>query len=809
MKIFNTLTRRVEQVEPIEPGRIRLYSCGPTVYRFIHIGNLRTFCLADWLRRAFEYQGVAVLHIKNITDVGHMRVERLDQGEDKLIAQARAEGKSSWEIAEFYTQAFHEDEAKLNILPAQHYPRATDHIPEMIEIIQGLERKGLAYAVGGNVYYDLSRFDGYGKLSGNDIEGLLAGVRDGADAEKRNPEDFPLWKQAEPGREMAWDSPWGRGFPGWHIECSAMSMKYLGPRFDLHTGGVDNIFPHHEGEIAQSEGYTGRPFVNYWVHAQHLLADGLKMAKSTGNAYTLADIEARGFDRMALRFLFATVHYRSRLNFTFASLKAAERGLNRLRGALLGLADQVDFDRLIDHLPETDPALREAFLTALNDDLNLPRALAVVWGIARRAPARLAPADRLAAVLDFDRVLGLRLQEWLVDARQADRIGWQECLAALPEPVGQIVREREAARGARDYSRADALRARLRAAGYEVRDTRRGPIVVPADPEEGLDVISTSASGPSFVADPDACEFSVSLIAHNSREDLDRCLASLAAHRRDRSIEAVIVDNGSTDDTLPYLRALARRGVYRAPDGATLPVRVLFGDHNLGFAAGRNATFRACRGRYIVALDTSIELIGDIWTPLAEALADPEVGLAGPYGLVTADLREFRVAPGPDVDAIEGYLMAFPRRLLEEIGWADEKFRFYRLLDIHQSFFFKTAGYRVVTVPEVGDRVRKHPHREWFSLTPEEQATKSKKNYDLFRARWHHGESLLTANFDPAHRWQGHSHESHLGAGQSHPDGSLPPPGERHVHVHQHWADHSHSHAHVHDLPEPATRKDR
>lgn len=809
MNIFNTLTRRIEPIEPIEPGRIRMYSCGPTVYRYIHIGNLRTFCLADWIRRTLAYQGIEVLHVKNITDVGHMRVERLDQGEDKLIAQARAEGKTSWDIAEFYTQAFHEDEAKLNILPAHHYPRATGHVPEMIEIIQGLERRGLAYAVEGNVYYDLSRFDGYGKLSGNDIDGLLAGVRDGADGEKRNPEDFPLWKVAEPGREMAWDSPWGRGFPGWHIECSAMSMKYLGPRFDLHTGGVDNIFPHHEDEIAQSEGYTGAPFVNIWVHAQHLLADGLKMAKSTGNAYTRSDIEARGFDRMALRFLFATVHYRSRLNFTFASLKAAERGLNRLRQALLGLSFQVDYDLLIADRPDPDTTLRDAFLTALNEDLNVPRAIAVVWEAIRRPWSDLGPADQLATVLHFDRVLGLELEDWLAEARRLARRDWEDRLFDVPEPVGALVRERAKARSAGDYSLADAMRDRIRAQGYLVRDTRDGPLVAPRDPDEGLAVISTSTSGPNFVDQPDQYEFSVSLIGHNSREDLERCLVSLARHRHGRSVEVVIVENGSTDDTLPFLRDLARAGEYRDPEGETLPVRVLFGDHHLGFAAGRNATFRASRGRYLVAIDTSIAIAGDIWGPIAAALADPEVGLVGPYGLVTDDLREFREAPGPDVDAIEGYLMAFPRRLLDEIGWADEKFRFYRLLDIHQSFFFKTAGYRVLTLPEVADRIVKHPHREWYSLTPEEQATKSKKNYDLFRARWHHGESLLATNYDPASRWQGHTHGSHLGEGIAHPAEGLPEPGVPHVHVHQHWADHSHSHSHVHAPDDRSAGSDR
>ena len=332
LKLYNTLTRRVEPFVPIDPGIVKLYSCGPTVYRYIHIGNLRTFLMADWLRRTLAYHGLAVRHVKNITDVGHMRIEMLDRGEDKLIAQARKEGKTSAEIAAFYTAAFLEDERQLNILPAHVFPKATEHITEMIAITADLERKGLAYAAGGNVFFDVRRFPDYGKLSGNQLAGMIQGVRDMADANRRNPEDFPLWKLAEPGREMAWDSPWGRGFPGWHIECSAMAIKHLGQHFDIHTGGVDNLFPHHEDEIAQSEGYTGEQFVNYWLHAQHLLADGQKMAKSTGNAYTRADVVARGFESIALRYLFATVHYRSRLNFTFSALRAAQIALQRNLG---------------------------------------------------------------------------------------------------------------------------------------------------------------------------------------------------------------------------------------------------------------------------------------------------------------------------------------------------------------------------------------------------------------------------------------------------------------------------------------------
>ena len=393
MKIYNTLTRRLEDIHPLERGKIKMYSCGPTVYRYIHIGNLRTFTMADWLRRTFEYRGYEVLHVKNITDVGHMRQEMVDRGEDKILAQARKEGKTALQIAQFYTDAFHEDEQNLNIEPATIFPRATEHISEMIDIIQGLLEKDIAYEVNGNIYFDIKRFPEYGKLSGNQLANMLAGVREGVIEDRHNPEDFPLWKVAEPGREMAWESPWGRGFPGWHIECSAMSMKYLGEHFDLHTGGVDNIFPHHEDEIAQSEGFSGQQFVNYWVHAQHLLADGQKMAKSTGNAYTRSEIEARGFDPMALRYFYTTALYRSRLNFTFRALQASQTSLERLRGLAYQLYLQAESDQVFANEPVEPNHWQEIFLAEVENDLNMPRAMSVVWTMLR--DRRLRPNNQI------------------------------------------------------------------------------------------------------------------------------------------------------------------------------------------------------------------------------------------------------------------------------------------------------------------------------------------------------------------------------------------------------------------------------
>jgi cysteinyl-tRNA synthetase len=797
MKIYNTLTKQVEEIIPREPYKLKMYSCGPTVYRYIHIGNLRTFTMADWLRRTFVYRGFEVLHVKNITDVGHMRQELLDRGEDKMISQARKEGKTSLEIAQFYTEAFHEDEDALNILPAHVFPRATQHIPEMIAIIQGLLAKDIAYEVNGFIYYDIKRFPSYGKLSGNLLEGMLAGVREGVDTDRHNPEDFPLWKPAEPDREMAWDSPWGRGFPGWHIECSAMSTRYLGPHFDMHTGGVDNIFPHHEDEIAQSEGFTGEQYVNYWVHAQHLLADGQKMAKSTGNAYTRSEIEGRGFDPMALRYFYTTALYRSRLNFTFRALQAAQTALERLRDLAYRLFSQSDKSLALSDEPVGHQPWLDEFLAQVENDLNMPRAMAVVWSMLRSN--ELDPTTRIRLLLDFDRILGFDLKNYLTSDRPLKRLDPQAYLAAVPMEIAERVQARSALRQHADYSHADAVRAELGEAGYTVRDTPRGTLVLPRRPEDEFVVLSSSTDAPDNTHAPDLYDFSINLLAHNSRADLERCIKSICRHAGQRHLELVIIENGSTDDTLTYLEQLARQGDLVAERGQPIGLQVLFADHNLGFAAGRNATMRASRGRNIVLLDTSIEVTGDIWSPLEDALADEQVGVVGPYGLVTEDLREFREAAGPDVDAIEGYLMAFRRSLLPEIGWIDEKFRFYRLMDIYLSFFFKTAGYRAIVTPLVAERVEKHPHREWYSLSEDERATKSKKNYDIFRDRWHHGESLLVANYDPHHKWFGHDHPQHLEGTHTHGSGELPPPGTMHSHTHQHWPDHSHEHPHYHD----------
>jgi cysteinyl-tRNA synthetase len=455
VRLYNSLTRRVDPLEPITPGRVTIYSCGSTVYRYAHIGNLRTYLFGDLLRRTLQYLGYEVLYVKNITDVGHMR----ETGEDPILLAAEVEGKSPAEIAEYYTAAWLEDERLLNMPPADVMPRATDHIPEMVAMTAELIERGLAYEVDGNVYYDVSAFPGYGHLSGQRLEQMKAGHRVDVESDKRDPEDFALWKLAEPGRVMKWPSPWGDGFPGWHIECSAMSMKYLGERFDIHTGGIDLKFPHHEDEIAQSEGVTGHPVVSVWLHGEFLTLADAKMAKSAGNVIRVSDLPDKGFEPLAFRYLALTAHYRSKLDFTEEAMHAAASGLRRLRRAS-GEASGSDGSE-VDLATDPVAGYRTRFVGAISDDLGMPAALAVAHAVA--SAEDLDAAQRRALLLDFDRVLGLSL-----DA-PAD-----EPITDLPEGAAMLLGQRAAARAARDFATSDRLRDELAALGVEVRDTANG-----------------------------------------------------------------------------------------------------------------------------------------------------------------------------------------------------------------------------------------------------------------------------------------------------------------------------------------------
>jgi cysteinyl-tRNA synthetase len=461
VRLYNTLTRRLDEVVPVDDRHVRMYTCGPTVYRYAHIGNLRTFLLADLVRRGLEFEGYRVTQVLNITDVGHMTDDTSDAGRDRMDIAVADEGLTPLEIAQKYTQAFLDDTAKAGLKRADVYPKATEHIPEMLELTERLVANGHAYEVDGTVYYDVGSFPGYGKLSGNTLEQLRAGHRQEVevDPSKRFHADFALWKKAGASRLMKWESPWGEGFPGWHIECSAMSMKYLGDRFDIHTGGVDLIFPHHEDEIAQSEGAAGHEVISVWVHGGHLRLTGQKMAKSTGNIVRIGDLEAMGFDPLSFRYLTFQTRYRSEMDFSEEAMRAADQHVKRLRQRVAGWGTPAPT------LSEGALALDTRFREAVADDLNMPQALVV---LNETVSADLPPAERAALLSSWDTVLGLDLDR---DLREA----W--------EPTSEmraLVVERDAARAAKDFAKADDLRERLQAMGLEVMDTSEGTRIRPS-----------------------------------------------------------------------------------------------------------------------------------------------------------------------------------------------------------------------------------------------------------------------------------------------------------------------------------------
>jgi cysteinyl-tRNA synthetase len=461
-----------------------MYSCGPTVYRPVHIGNLRSFLLADLIRRALAWDGLTVHQVMNITDVGHMTDELYDRGEDKMLLAAADEGLSPAEIAAKYEAAFHRDAARFGIRPAEVYPKASDHIPQMIALIEELLRRGHAYVEHGTVYYDVASFPDYGRLSRNTLDHLRAGHRlEAVDHHKRNPADFILWKAAGPRRVVRFDSPWGEGYPGWHIECSAMSLEYLGERFDLHTGGVDLTFPHHDDEIAQSEGAVGHRVVTHWVHGDHLLFSGQKMAKSAGNVWTLDRIEEAGCHPLDLRYLCLTSRYRRQLRFSPDALDAASTARARLRQHLAGwgepnasafsgtprapgISGTPRTRGLGSGIADSDvKAWGERFREAVLDDLDFPRALTVVWALV--ADAGTPPAEKAGLLREWDDVLGLGLAPDEEEAKE-------EKGEALPAGAAVLIEARDRARKAKRFEESDRLRDELAALGVEVADTREG-----------------------------------------------------------------------------------------------------------------------------------------------------------------------------------------------------------------------------------------------------------------------------------------------------------------------------------------------
>jgi cysteinyl-tRNA synthetase len=460
LALYDTWSRTVRPFEPLQPDAVGLYCCGPTVYDHAHIGNLRTYVFEDVLRRALEWHGHAVRHVVNITDVGHL-VSDTDEGEDKMEKGSRRTGESAWVIAERYTQAFFADWRALNLLEPAVWCRATDHIAEQIDFIATLERNGYTYRTSDGLYFDTARQPDYGFLARLDRAGLQPGKRV-ALGDKRLPTDFALWKFSPPDarRQMEWDSPWGRGFPGWHIECSAMSARYLGPWFDLHCGGEDHVAVHHSNEIAQTQAAYGTRLANFWLHGQFLTLDAEKMSKSGGAFLRLQTLVARGIDPLAYRYLCLTAHYRSPLRFTWDALDAAQAALDRLRALYASWPEG----------GEADPAAVARFGAELDQDLNLPRALAQAWSVAR---GDLPEAVRRASFDRFDMVLGLGL-------------GTRRPVGAVaPEAIRALAEARIAARAARDWARADALRDELAEQGWHVVDEATGQSLRPRAVVEG------------------------------------------------------------------------------------------------------------------------------------------------------------------------------------------------------------------------------------------------------------------------------------------------------------------------------------
>lgn len=478
LKLYNTLGRQVTAFVPLDTAgkTVGMYTCGPTVYNYAHIGNLRTYVFEDILKRTLLYNGFSVKHVMNITDVGHL-TDDADSGEDKVERSAAREGKTAWELAEKYTKAFQDDIHKLNILDPDVWCKATTHIPEQIAWIQKLEEKGFTYRLSDGIYYDTSKFSSYGELAHLDIEHLQAGARIEMVEGKRNPTDFALWKfsPTDKKRQMEWDSPWGKGFPGWHIECSAMSSKYLGEQFDIHCGGIDHIPVHHTNEIAQVEAITGKPWVKYWLHGEFLLiqkktenkeAEEIqRMGKSHGNFLTLQVLEERGFAPLAYRYLLLTAHYRKQLVFSDDAMESAKRGFANLKDKIVALKKQAEHPLEVVRPKRTvtmaKNKYRQEFLTAINDDLNMPKALALVWKILddRELPVSVS----LEILLDFDHVLGFNM------AAMAE-----EPAGEIPKHIQELAMERQKARAEKRWKDADIIRDKLNQEGYEVSDTKDG-----------------------------------------------------------------------------------------------------------------------------------------------------------------------------------------------------------------------------------------------------------------------------------------------------------------------------------------------
>ena len=464
LTFYNTLTRKKEEFHSIDENRVRMYSCGPTVYSYAHIGNFRTYIFMDTLRRVLKYNGYELKHVMNITDVGHLESDA-DEGEDKMEKAARKEKKDPYEIANFYTEIFLRDMEKLNIDKPEIITKATENISQMIDYVKEIIKNGYAYETSKGIYFDISKLDKYPVLSNRKLDDQIAGARVDVDPEKKNPYDFALWIKAPENHIMKWESPWGLSYPGWHLECSTMGRRFLGEEFDIHTGGVDHIPTHHENEIAQSKGATGKIPAHVWMHCEYLQVDGGKMSKSLGNTYTISQLQEKGISPLAFKLFCFTAHYRNKLNFTFEGAYGAQKALERLYDSYIKNAngvDNVDEDIVKEY--------EERFLAYINDDMNMPGAMSVVWEIARNVKKSIKFADLL---LKFDKVLGLDMknaENYLLEFKHEES-------EELPEEIKALVEERKQARAEKNWAKSDEIRDRIISLGYSIKDTKDGIIV--------------------------------------------------------------------------------------------------------------------------------------------------------------------------------------------------------------------------------------------------------------------------------------------------------------------------------------------
>ena len=714
--LFNTLNKTLESFKPINKI-VKIYTCGPTVYRDAHIGNMRTYILSDILKKTLIHIGYKILHVKNITDVGHMRQEMLDQGEDKVIAAAIKEGKTPKEIALYYTDKFLKDEKALNIQPPDYMPKATDHIDDMLVMIDTLIQKKIAYEVNQNVYFDISKSKNYGILSGN-INNLDTLSNEEIDTNKLNSRDFALWKSADKDRPLKWPSKYGPGFPGWHIECSAMSKKFLGEYFDIHTGGVDNIFPHHEGEIAQSEGCFSKKHVNYWVHGQHLLSDGIKMSKSKQNEYLISDITSRSIDALAFRYLCLMTNYRTRLNFTFSSLRSAQKGLNRLRHLYWVYKNE---DSKLNQ--QSVKEWTEKIDIALLKNLNTSKVISLLWKLTK---TNLSGKEKTYIFDYIDPVLSLDFEKYHTNFNLTS--------------ISKIeYKKRAEFRKQKKFELSDKKRVEYSKHNIKFYDGHNGNFLIKKmsnfETQINTGHISGSADVKSLLHSENKAKLSVCIIADEYLKDFNRCLKSVINNIPNQiSYEILIAFNGINTENQNKIKCNYK---------SNKNLKYFHIDPVCGAGAVRNILIKQSTGENLILLDTSIEITGNIFEEIITELKDQNIGLIGPFGLKTNDLNHFHeISTDKEyVDAIQLYLLALRRNTLIKVGLFRENFRFYRNLDIDFSFQFKHKNFKLLSNPNIS--IKRHTHSVWKNTHEKTRDELSKDNYKRFLKKWKNYKHLL------------------------------------------------------------------